>query len=307
MTKILIVDDEQDTQLMFTLGARKLQREWEFIHILNPTHAIKTIDSTPEIQCVILDMVMPEMSGVEVLQAIRVKFPKLPVIIVTCYSEMTVIRQVMQLGAYDFVIKPFKMIEDVFGSVDRAVVDYQHYHALLQEQQRLELIIHGERRMLRTLIDAIPDVIAVTDIHGHFLIVNYAGQQFYGIDEATLIQRHRESDYLPPQLLGEMISEDQRIIQGERLIEKEELVISPVNSAELWMVTTKVPLYDQDGQIVGIIIVHRDISNKKAALQETEETRSLLHEVIKVIHAGVKKTNAVKRDTDRYTVPRGSV
>jgi PAS domain S-box-containing protein len=304
MTKIMIVDDEQDTQLMFTMGARKVHPDWEFVHITNPTQALPTLQAQPDISCVILDMVMPEMSGLEVLQVIHGLLPRLPVIIVTCYGDMAIIRQAMQLGAYDFVIKPFREMGDVFGSVERAILDYQHYQALMQEQRRLETILQQERRMLRTLIDAMPDVICITDIHGHFLLVNRAGQQFYGMAEETLISHHRESDYLPPQLLQEVLAEDRHVVQGESMLEKEELVISPVNSIESWMLTTKVPLYNQQGAVSGIIIVRRDISDIRATLREAEKTRDLLHEVVKVIHHGVKETNAIKRDTDRYTVPR---
>lgn len=60
----------------------------------------------PQIDVMLLDLVMPGMDGIEVLKAIRPKFPALPVIMLTAHSSITTVVGAMRAGANDFIVKP---------------------------------------------------------------------------------------------------------------------------------------------------------------------------------------------------------
>lgn len=70
--------------------------------------ALKFLDSSdsPEVDIVLLDLVMPGMDGIEVLQKIRPRWAKLPVIMLTAQSSINTVVDAMRAGANDFIVKP---------------------------------------------------------------------------------------------------------------------------------------------------------------------------------------------------------
>lgn len=74
---------------------------------------------------VLTDISMPGLSGLELLGHVRQKFPNTPVIIISGISDQEHARGLIQLGAFDFLIKPFRL-ELVETSVKKAVEHRQH-------------------------------------------------------------------------------------------------------------------------------------------------------------------------------------
>jgi DNA-binding NtrC family response regulator len=80
---------------------------------------------------VLTDISMPGMSGLELLGAIRQRRPETPVIIISGINDQTYAEGLMRLGAFDYLIKPFKL-EQVEASVNRAI---GRHLQLMAEQQ----------------------------------------------------------------------------------------------------------------------------------------------------------------------------
>ena len=102
--------------------------------------------SGPTPAAVLLDLMMPEIDGVEVLKELRRRLPALPVIILTAVSDIARAVEVTKLGAYDYLTKPVDK-DRLLTTLRRAVTQ----HSLEQEVGRLrgELI---ERHGLRTIV-----------------------------------------------------------------------------------------------------------------------------------------------------------
>ena len=81
---------------------------------------------------VLTDISMPGLSGLELLGQVRQKFPDTPVIIISGISDQEHAQGLIKLGAFDFLLKPFKL-EVVEKSVSRAIEFRRH---LLQESAR---------------------------------------------------------------------------------------------------------------------------------------------------------------------------
>ena len=104
-TRILLVDDEKDFVEMLSL---RLQETGEKV---TPAHSgkecLEFLDGHGnEIDVVILDIKMPGMEGIEVLQEIKRRFPLIEVIMLTGHGTTESAVQGMKLGAYDFLLKP---------------------------------------------------------------------------------------------------------------------------------------------------------------------------------------------------------
>jgi DNA-binding NtrC family response regulator len=106
---ILIVDD--DTGMAETCA--KLFRRQGLIPLLARSghEAMAQLEGEPQIDIVLTDLIMPDMSGVELLQAVKQRDPTIEVIIMTGYGTIPNAVQAMKLGASDYITKPFDKAE----------------------------------------------------------------------------------------------------------------------------------------------------------------------------------------------------
>jgi DNA-binding NtrC family response regulator len=115
---ILIVDDEPHTLASFDIALRtvginntiRCQDSREVLALLNKK----------EVGVLLLDLMMPYVSGQEILSSVKQDFPDIPVIIVSGVNEMDTAIQCMHDGAFDFVSKPVDT-ERLLPSVKRAI------------------------------------------------------------------------------------------------------------------------------------------------------------------------------------------
>ena len=108
MTKILVVDDETDLEVLIKQKFRKKIREqaYEFVFAVNGLHALEQLDKHKDVRLVLCDINMPEMDGLTLLSELNEKHSLLKSIIVSAYGDMDNIRTAMNRGAFDFITKP---------------------------------------------------------------------------------------------------------------------------------------------------------------------------------------------------------
>ena len=115
--KILLVDDEEE--FVTTLAERLELRGLQARAALNGEAALQMIEAdTPEI--VILDVMMPGIGGFEVLRRIKAQHPQLPVILLTGRGSEKEGVKGMQLGAFDYLMKPLN-IEELIKKMQEAI------------------------------------------------------------------------------------------------------------------------------------------------------------------------------------------
>ena len=106
--KILVVDDEESIRYMLKMALEEAGYEVELASD-GITALAKLTESV--FDCVISDVRMPEMSGLELLKAIQEIRPDLTVIVMSAFGSLDTAIEAMKLGAYDYVSKPFKQDE----------------------------------------------------------------------------------------------------------------------------------------------------------------------------------------------------
>lgn len=101
---ILIIDDEPSyLQLM-----KEFLNQEGYINVLteqNPLHVLPLLERT-DIDLILLDIFMPEMNGLELLEKIYAVYPGIPVIVITAVHEVQIALKAIKLGAYEFITKP---------------------------------------------------------------------------------------------------------------------------------------------------------------------------------------------------------
>jgi DNA-binding NtrC family response regulator len=115
--KVLIADDE--IEFASTLVARLKLRNFQATMVNSGKAALAAIEEEqPDV--LILDLKMPDLDGLEVLASLKENYPDLAVIILTGHGSFEAGRQGMELGAYDYIMKPVDLnlllvkIEDAY-------------------------------------------------------------------------------------------------------------------------------------------------------------------------------------------------
>src|SRR5947209_613532 len=116
--RILIVDDEE--VLRDVLDAVLRREGFEVVMAASGEEALAVLDEDDNIDLVILDIMLPGISGIDTLRALRISNPSLPVIIITAFSSIDGAIEAMKFGAFHYIPKPFKNVEVVL-TVNKAL------------------------------------------------------------------------------------------------------------------------------------------------------------------------------------------
>lgn len=111
MPKILVVDDEEDQEelIMQRFAHKDYLREYEFLFARDGLAALRLIKEHADIDLALVDINMPEMDGLTLLQKIKSINPMMRSIMLSAYGDMSNIRTAMNRGAFDFLNKPIDM------------------------------------------------------------------------------------------------------------------------------------------------------------------------------------------------------
>jgi DNA-binding NtrC family response regulator len=128
--RILIVDDEE--VLRDVLDAVLRREGFEVIPAASGEEALNVLEGE-DVDLVILDVMLPGISGIDTLRAIRIANPHLPVIVITAFSSIDGAIDAMKQGAFHYIPKPFKN-EEVIITVNKAL----EQRRLTHENERLK-------------------------------------------------------------------------------------------------------------------------------------------------------------------------
>jgi rsbT co-antagonist protein RsbR len=143
------------------------------------------------------------------------------------------------------------------------------------ERKRAEEELAGERNLLRTLIDNMPDAIYVKDAQSRFVVANQGIAEVMGTGTPEGLLGKTDFDFYPQALATKFYADERRIIEsGQPLIDLVEPVLNS-GGRQRWFSTTKVPLRDSAGSVIGLVGIGRDITEHKQA-EEAQHAKEIL-------------------------------
>ena len=132
---ILLVDD--DASLRRVLAHHLSEAGYQVLTAANGKEGLDVFTSQ-QVEMVITDIQMPELSGLELMRRISVISPDVVVLVITAYGSIETAVEAMKLGAYDYITKPFNR-EELLLTVSKGL----QYTALVRENRSLKQFIES--------------------------------------------------------------------------------------------------------------------------------------------------------------------
>ena len=263
--KILIVDDEADIALIL-----KLQLEdagYDTIRAKDGGEALELLNRE-EFSLVLLDIKLPKLDGIEVLEHLGPALQNVAVVMMTAHGSEDLAVESMKKGALDYIAKPFSA-EDLLKKVERAL----EFDKTRKENYFLQHQLEEERKKMAAILAGMADMMVATDSDGRVNRINRATAEALGVDPDSplgmpvedLLTTDLPAERLPCKVVLRTLSS---CLDVSYSIHSRGRVIPVLSSAT--------PLFGASGKLVGSVEILRDISHLKALEKEREEFVSML-------------------------------
>ena len=151
-----------------------------------------------------------------------------------------------------------------------------HEQQLIAANQQLEAReqqLKASNQKLRTLIDNLPDLIYIKDAQSRFTACNQAVAECMGAATPEELIGKTDLDFYPKEQASQYYADEQKIIRtGQPLINKDEPQVDK-NGNMRWILTTKLPLYDREGKVIGLVGISRDITERREVREHLRQAK----------------------------------
>jgi len=137
---------------------------------------------------ILLDLNLPDSSGLETLTTIIKEFPELPVVVLSGLSDDATTIAAVELGAQDYLVK-----SEIGSSILVRVLRYAI------ERKQVESVLRISEAKYRALVDASPDGITLTDMEGKLLLCNQQTARLHGYDSPEAMQGINVFELIAPE------------------------------------------------------------------------------------------------------------
>jgi PAS domain S-box-containing protein len=136
-----------------------------------------------------------------------------------------------------------------------------------------EETLSEERRMLRALIDNVPDFMYVKDARSCFVVANASLAKSMGVTSPADLLGKTDFDFYPKRLANQYYEDEQLVIRKKKVLFEHEEDSTNSDGNRIALLTTKVPLFDRNGQVIGIAGVGRDITERQRVEHEMQRAK----------------------------------
>ncbi|HQG46769.1 MAG TPA: response regulator, partial [bacterium] len=273
--RILVVDDEE----IIRIGCQRILQSPNFKVDLAENGRIgwEMIQKSPY-DMILVDLMMPEMGGLEVLEKVQGYDDQIITIIITGFATIETAVDAMRKGAYDYLPKPFSP-DELRTKIRRGLEKrwlLLEAEALRQERDRNLLELSNEKSRTMTLINCMSEGLIATNRAGKIVLINPAAQQLLNLNMENSVGLTVEG------LLGN--PELEKLIAGEleRVTRTASMTRAEFAAAEgRFLQANTAPLHDDKGELWGTVTVLVDITEDKKLEQLKSDFVNLVSHELK--------------------------
>jgi len=283
---LLIEDNPGDARLIKEIlreaGTADMDVEWE-------TRLSSGLSRLQQgsISAVLLDLGLPDATGLETVTKVCSRFPEIPVVVLTGQGEEAVAVQAVKRGAQDYLVKGAVDTMVLVRSIRYAIERKQMEVALVKARDELEKRVEERtsellttNRMLqleiaerqragealkqseerfRAIFEGAQDLIFLKDLSLRYTHVNPAVEKLLGLPSSRIVGQTYE-DLFDGEGSTCIKDADERVLEGKSI---EDEHTNMVNGMPMTFLNSRIPFRNSEGQVVGILVVSRDITERK--------------------------------------------
>ena len=217
---------------------------------------------------ILLEITLPEDDGLDVFNQVHAAAQQTPVVVLAeaGIESEEMAAQTVWLGAQDYLLKP-QLTGQSLGSAIRKALDRRHF----------QLMHNREAFLLQSLMNGIPDAVYFKDIRSRFLMISRALAKKHHLADPQQAVGKTDADYFTAPHATQALDDEQTILRTGQPMEGVEESETWPDGSITWVSTTKMPLRNQAGRIVGTFGISRDITARKNAQLALAEQSQVLH------------------------------
>jgi PAS domain S-box-containing protein len=258
VSTVLIVDD--DPLVCHALSEALALRGYATETAMRAADVLRRVDER-SFDAAVVDLVLPDLPGLEILQAVRTRSPDTEVILMTGHATLATALQAINGTAFAYLVKPFPL-DQLLATVAKAL-----------ERQQLSRALRESEARYRLITEHIHDAVLLLDRQGRVVLANRRAEPLLGVAAATLPGRSLAS------LLGEV---------GGRLVDARlplppdgparepfELEVARPDGTRRWIGVSLAAIGAADEGLAGLAVL-RDLTERKRAEEELAQQREAL-------------------------------
>jgi PAS domain S-box-containing protein len=267
--KVLLVEDNPgDARLMREYLADPAGGAFELEHAATLADGLERL-AKGGVDLVLLDLSLPDSPMAETFKRAHAAAPQVPIIVMSGLDDEKVAIQTVQEGAQDYLVKSY---------VDTRLLVHAMRYAI--ERKRAEEALAQERDLLHTLLDNLPDRIYFKDDQSRFTRISRAVVEQFKIDHPREAMGKTDGDFFSSEHAEATLKDEAQVMKsGEPILGKVERETLPDGSST-WAITSKLPLKNRQGKVIGNFGISRDITEIKKIEEQLETERNLLRNLI---------------------------
>jgi len=282
MSKILLVDDEESIRVTIGEFIREMGQE---VHTAKDVTEAFELLKKQNFDVIVTDIIMPKITGIELLRQIHERSPDIPIVMMTGEPEVRSASEAVRAGAFDYLAKPIssdairkvirnavktKTLNDEKKRLEEENRKYQEHLEELVEERTQE--VRESEKKYRLLFEESIDAIYLTNLDGTMIDCNPALLELFGYTKKEMIGLNVRESYLNPKDrdgLRKQISEN-------GFVKNFEVKLCRKDTTDIDCSINAVARRDNNGKIIGFQGIIRDITKRKRAEEEMQKLAAVV-------------------------------
>lgn len=265
---LLIEDNPGDARLMREYLSEPAGALFDLEHVVTLSQGLERLGQGG-IDLVLLDLSLPDSPMPDTFKRAHTAAPEVPIIVMSGLDDEQFAMQTVQEGAQDYLVK---------AQVEPRLLVHAMRYAI--ERKRAEEALAQERDLFHTLLDNLPDRIFFKDAQSCFTRINQALTDHFKIGHPREAVGKTDHDFFTAEHADAALEDEKQIMAtGHPVLGKVERETLPDGSAT-WALTSKLPLKNRQGRIIGNFGISRDITEIKRIEERLDTERNLLRSLI---------------------------
>ncbi|MFW9914693.1 MAG: PAS domain S-box protein, partial [Candidatus Thorarchaeota archaeon] len=277
MTRILLLDDDLDLLNIAKSYLSDDNPSFELITTHSPAEALQKV-AEEQFDVMVSDYLMPAMDGLALLKKIREEGNDIPFIMFTGHGREEVAMQALNLGA-DYYLMKSDEPGSLYGELAHII------HRVIEHKQMEQALRESEEKY-RTILETIQDGYFEIDLEGNFTFFNAPVSKFLRCNSDELMGMNFQ-DFMNPETAKQAYQTYYDVYQSRKPAELHSWNLLRKDGSE-GIIEARISLMtDSSGKPIGFRGTGRDITERKQAEHEMQESEQKYRELVEELHEGI--------------------